>query len=143
MGLEQVRGNTSAASPVDYDRYRLRRFVEALDAAELERRAGMSKLSAVAGALEANPKAVLFERAGREGHALVGNVLASRTRFAQAFGVTPQTLLPEILRRLQTKPEFIEVGRGEAPVQEVVTTGADIDLTKLPVHLQHGKDGGL
>ncbi len=32
MGLEQVRGNTSAASPVDYDRYRLRRFVEALDA---------------------------------------------------------------------------------------------------------------
>ena len=143
MGLEQVRGNTSAASPVDYDRYRLRRFVEALDAAELERRAGMSKLSAVAGALEANPKAVLFEQAGREGHALVGNALASRTRFAQAFGVTPQTLLPEILRRLQTKPEFIEVGRGEAPVQEVVLTGADIDLTKLPVHLQHGKDGGL
>jgi 2,5-furandicarboxylate decarboxylase 1 len=143
MGLEQVRGNTSAASPVDYDRYRLRRFVEALDAAELERRAGMSKLSAVAGALEANPKAVLFEQAGREGHALVGNALASRTRFAQAFGVTPQTLLPEILRRLQTKPEFIEVGRGEAPVQEVVTTGNDIDLTKLPVHLQHGKDGGL
>jgi 2,5-furandicarboxylate decarboxylase 1 len=143
MGLEQVSGSTSAASPVDYDRYRLRRFVEALEAAELERRAGMSKLSAVAGALEANPKAVLFEQAGREGHALVGNALASRTRFAQAFGVTPQTLLPEILRRLQTKPEFIEVGRGEAPVQEVVSTGNDIDLTKLPVHLQHGKDGGL
>ena len=27
-------------------------------------------------------------------------------------------------------------------MQEVVVTGADIDLTKLPVHLQHGKDGG-
>jgi 2,5-furandicarboxylate decarboxylase 1 len=143
MGLEQVSGNASAATPVDYDRYRLRRFVETLDAAELERRGGASKLSAVAGALEANPKAVLFEQAGREGHALIGNVLASRTRFAQAFGVTPQALLPEILRRLQTKPEFIEVGRGEAPAQEVVTTGGDIDLTKLPVHLQHGKDGGL
>jgi 2,5-furandicarboxylate decarboxylase 1 len=143
MGLEQVSGNRSAASPVDYNRYRLRRFVEALDAAELERHGGMSKLSEVAGALEANPKAVLFEQAGREGHALVGNALASRTRFAQAFGVTAQTLLPEILRRLQTKPEFIEVGRDEAPVQEVVTTGGDIDLTKLPVHLQHGKDGGL
>jgi len=25
----------------------------------------------------------------------------------------------------------------------VVLTGTDIDLTKLPVHLQHGKDGGL
>jgi UbiD family decarboxylase len=143
MGLEQVKSKTAAATTIDYDRYRLRRFVEGLDAAQLERRGGASKLSEVASALEANPKAVLFEQAGREGHALVGNALASRTRFAQAFGVTPQNLLAEILRRLQTKPEFIEVSRGEAPVQEVVTTGADIDLTKLPVHLQHGKDGGL
>src|SRR5262249_4741587 len=31
----------------------------------------------------------------------------------------------------------------EAPVQSVLVTGADIALTKLPVHLQHGKDGGL
>jgi len=143
MGLEQVTSKTAAATPVDYDRYRLRTFVEALDAAELERKSGPSKLSEIAGSLEANPKAVLFDHAGREGHALVGNALASRTRFAQAFGTTPQKLLPEILRRLRTKPEFIEVSREEAPVQAVVTTGADIDLTKLPVHLQHGKDGGL
>src|SRR5207302_844610 len=73
---------------------------------------------------------------------LVGNALASRARFAKAFGVSPQKLLPEILRRLRTKPEFTEVSREEAPVQEVVATGADVDLTKLPVHLQHGKDGG-
>src|SRR3954462_1696115 len=143
MGLEQVPSKTAAAKPVDYDRYRLRTFVEQVDAAELERRGGASKLSEVAGALEGNPKAVLFEQAGREGHALVGNALASRTRFAQAFGNTPQKLLPEILRRLRSKPEFIEVSREEAPVQAVVTIGAEIDLTKLPVHLQHGKDGGL
>src|SRR3954468_22450217 len=143
MGLEQVPTKTAAAKPVDYDRYRLRRFVEQLDAAELERRGGASKLSEIASALEANPKAVLFERAGHEGHALVGNVLASRTRFAQAFGTTPQKLLSEILQRLRSKPEFIEVSREEVPVQAVVTTGAEIDLTKLPVHLQHGKDGGL
>src|SRR3989440_5461113 len=68
---------------------------------------------------------------------------ASRSRFAKAFGVTPQKLLPEILRRLRSKPEFIEVSREEAPAQQVVATGTDIDLTKLPVHLQHGKDGGL
>src|SRR2546421_2911401 len=68
---------------------------------------------------------------------------ASRSRFAKAFGVTPQKLLPEILRRLRSKPEFIEVSREEAPAQQVVATGADIDLTTLPVHLQHGKDGGL
>jgi UbiD family decarboxylase len=142
MGLEQVGGKTSAATPVDYDRYRLRRFVEGLDAAELERRSGTSKISEVAAALDANPKAVLFEHAGREGHALVGNAMASRARFAQAFGTTSQKLLPEILRRMRSKPEFIEVSREEAPVQEVVLTGADIDLTKIPVHLQHGKDGG-
>ena len=29
MGLEQVTTTTSAATPVDYDRYRLRAFVEA------------------------------------------------------------------------------------------------------------------
>jgi UbiD family decarboxylase len=68
--------------------------------------------------------------------------MASRSRFARAFGVTPQKLLPEILRRLRLKPELVDVSRDEAPVQQVVLTGADVDLTKLPVHLQHGKDGG-
>jgi UbiD family decarboxylase len=141
MGLEQG-SKTSAATAVDFERYRLRTFVEALESTELERRPGPSKLSEVATALEANPRAVLFESAGRESQALVGNALASRTRFAQAFGVTPQKLLPEILKRLRNKPEFVEVGRDEAPVQQVVATGAEVDLTKLPVHLQHGKDGG-
>ena len=143
MGLEQVSAKTAAAAAVDYDRFRLRTFIDALDGDELERRLGTSKLAEVAGSLEANPKAVLFEAAGSERQPLVGNALASRTRFAKAFGVSPQKLLPEILRRLRSKPEFIEVSREEAPVQEVVTTGNDIDLTTLPVHLQHGKDGGL
>jgi UbiD family decarboxylase len=138
MGLEQVRAGGAAA--VDFERYRLRAFVDRLGPQELERRAGTTRLGEIARALEANSKAVLFEQAG--GHPLVGNVLASRTRLAQAFGVSPQQLLPEILRRLRLKPELIEVGRGEAPVQQVVATGTDVDLSKLPVHLQHGKDGG-
>jgi 2,5-furandicarboxylate decarboxylase 1 len=138
MGLEQVTAGAAAA--VDFERFRLRTFVDGLDAQELERRPGKTALSEIARALEANPKAVLFESAG--GHTLVGNVLAGRTRVAHAFGVSPQKLLPEILRRLRLKPEFIEVGRDEAPVQQVVLTGADVDLTTLPVHLQHGKDGG-
>src|SRR4029079_10085496 len=81
--------------------------------------------------------------AGSGGYALVGNALASRSRFAQAFGVKPQELLPEILRRVRLKPEIVEVGREEAPVQSVVATVECIELTKLPVHLQHGKDGAL
>jgi len=145
MGLDQLasKATSKTAARIDYDTYRLRSFVEALGEAELERRTGTTKLAAIAGTLEANPKAVLFEAAGSGGYPLVGNALASRSRFALAFGVTPQKLLPEILRRLRSKPEIVEVSREEAPVQAVVMTGADIDLTKLPVHLQHGKDGGL
>src|SRR5215467_5080560 len=135
MGLEQVAGRTGAR--IDYDTYRLRTFVEALGEAELERRTGTTKLSAIAGALEANPKAVLFEAAGTGGHALVGNALASRSRFAKAFGVAPQKLLPEILRRLRTKPEIVEVTREEAPVQAVVQTGAGMDFARDPATGQY------
>jgi UbiD family decarboxylase len=139
MGLEQVSAKPAAA--VDFDRYRLRGFVARLAAiGELETRSGASPLNAIAQILEANPKAVLFESAG--GFPLAGNVMGSRRRFAEAFGVTPAKLLPEILRRLRNKPEFVEVSREEAPVQEVVATGAEVDLTRLPAHLQHGKDGG-
>jgi 2,5-furandicarboxylate decarboxylase 1 len=141
MGLEQV--SRAAAAPVDFDRFRLRGFVERLSViGELEARPGTTRLSEIAQILEANPKAVVFEAAGREGFPLAGNVLGSRKRFAEAFGVTPPKLLPEILRRLRNKPEFVEVSREQAPVQEIVATGAEVDLTRLPANLQHGKDGG-
>src|ERR1700726_5158800 len=141
MGLEQV--SRTAAAAVDFDRFRLRRFVEELAATgELETRSGATRLADIARTLEANPKAVLFETVGRDGYPLVGNALGSRQRFAQAFGVSPPKLLPEILARLRGKAEFVEVGRDQAPVQEIVQTGAEVDLTRLPAHLQHGKDGG-
>lgn len=140
MGFEHVSGRAAA---VDFDRFRLRSFIEQLNrCGELDRRSGTTKLAEIAQAIEQSPKAVLFESAGGEGHALVGNALASRSRFAQAFGVAPQQLVPEILRRLRNKPDLVEVGRRQAPVQELVATGDDVDLTALPVHLQHGRDGG-
>jgi 2,5-furandicarboxylate decarboxylase 1 len=128
------------ATHFDFDKFRLRRFLDELAAAgELEIRRD-AKLSQVAGILEGNPKAVLFERLG--GAALAGNVMGSRARFARAFGVEPRQLRAEIARRLRLKPEVVEVSRAEAPVQQVVLTGADADLTKLPIHLQHGSDAG-
>jgi 2,5-furandicarboxylate decarboxylase 1 len=140
MGIENIA--TASKTSVDFDKFRLRDFIARLDPmGELEHRRGGTALAAIAEALEANPKAVLFDGAGG-GLPLVGNVMASRARFAAAFGVAPPKLLPEILRRLRVKPELVEVGREEAPVQAVVATGADVDLTALPVHLQHGKDGG-
>jgi 2,5-furandicarboxylate decarboxylase 1 len=134
-----------AGSQPDLDRFRLRTFLDSLRALEneIEVRKDPVRLADVAAILDSSPKAVLFEQAGGCGLPLVGNALGSRTRMAHAFGVAPRELLPEVLRRLRNKPEFVEVPREQAPVQQVVMTGDDIDLTKLPIHLQHALDGGL
>ena len=131
-------------SRIDYDRFRLRTFLDSLaPLAEVDTRTGVTKLAQVGGILEGNPKAVLFQQVGAERLPLAGNVIGSRARMAHAFGVTPRKLLAEVLSRLHNKPEIVEVARDQAPVQQVVSTGAEADLTALPVHLQHGCDGGL
>jgi UbiD family decarboxylase len=140
MGVN-TRGAT-ASSAVDCEAYRLRAFVDALGPDELEVVSEPVDLADVAERLEGNPKAVLFDKVGPEGASLVGNVVGSRARLALAFGVSADKLLPELLNRLRRKPQMVEVTRESAPVQEVVLTGEDADLTALPVHLQHGLDGG-
>ena len=115
----------------DLDRFRLRAFVEALHAAgELEVRDDPVDLGEIAAALEANPKAVLFRKAGPEGWELTGNVMASRGRLALAFGTSVAGLLPELLRRLRLAPEIVLLPREHAPAQEVVLTGDEADLTR-------------
>ena len=126
----------------DFDRFRLRRFLETLPDSELERRTGPTDLADIAQVLDGNAKATYFGAVGPEGQELVGNVCGARSRIALAFGVAPGDLRGEIQRRLRNKPDIVEVSRAEAPVQEVVLTGKDAELTKLPVHLQHGADGG-
>ena len=141
MDSRTAAGSPRTAGNLDLDRFRLRAFLAGLGEDELEIRPERIDLADVAQALEGNQKAVWFRTAGPEGAELVGNVAGSRSRLARAFGVTPQDLLPEILRRLRSKPEIVEVSAPEAPVQQVVLTGDDADLTTLPVHLQHGEDG--
>jgi 2,5-furandicarboxylate decarboxylase 1 len=140
MGLIE-KTETKAPAAADFERFRLRSFVEGLPADEIETRSAPTDLADIAAALEANPKAVLFGSVGAERAQLVGNVTGSRSRIARAFGVEPAALAAEIRRRLAGKPDLVEIPRGEAPVQEVVSTGPDADLTALPVHLQHGEDG--
>ena len=139
-----VIGRTEASAPqgADFDRFRLRRFIDELAASgEVETRADPIDLASLAEVLEGNAKAVLFRAAGPERQELVGSVMGSRTRLAGAFGKTPDTLLAEIQRRLKNKPVIVDVSRAEAPCQQVVLTGDDADLTALPVHFQHGSDG--
>jgi 2,5-furandicarboxylate decarboxylase 1 len=142
MGIVEKTHTTAPAATADFDRFRLRRFVEGLADDELATVREATDLADVAMILEGNPKAVLFRAVGPERQELVGNVTGSRARIAGAFGVAPGELLPELLRRLRNKPDIVDVSRAEAPVQEVVLTGDDADLTALPVHLGHGADGG-
>jgi UbiD family decarboxylase len=132
-----------AATNLDLDRFRLRTFLDSLSGSdEFRIHEQPIDLADVAQVLDGSRAAVLFRAAGPEKQELVGNVLASRERLARAFDVAPDKLLPEIQRRLRQKPVTIEIASDAAPVHQVVLTGDKADLTTLPVHLQHGIDGG-
>jgi 2,5-furandicarboxylate decarboxylase 1 len=140
MGIVEKTQVAAPAAMADCERFRLRRFVEALGD-ELEIVDAATDLADVATILEGNPKAVLFRAVGPERQQLIGNVTGSRARLARALGVEATALLPEMLRRRRNKPDITELERAQAPAQEVVLTGEDADLTALPVHLGHGADG--
>ncbi len=142
MNIVEKTPATSPSAAVDFDRFRLRRFVESLPDSERETHDEPLDLADVAPILEGNARAVLFHSVGPERQELVANVAGGRTRLALAFGVEPRALVAEIQRRLRNKPEVFEVPRAQAPAQQVVLTGDEADLTKLPVHLGHGADGG-
>ncbi len=141
MGRIEMNKAESSMDGVDFDRFRLRRFIESLPAEEVEIRTGKTDLADIASIVDGNPKAVHFRDVGPEGQELVASVCGSRARIAAAFGVAPAQLMNEVLRRLRTQPRVVEVSRDDAPCQQVVLTGDDADLTSLPVHLQHGMDG--
>ena len=132
-----------SAKGIDFDRFRLRRLVEGLvDMGEVEVHEEPVDLIDVAAHLDGNPKVLYFKNLGPEGTELVGNVMGSRGRIAHALGVEEDGLLDAIIERLRHPIEPIEVSSKEAPVHAVVHKGEDADFTKLPIHLQHGNDGG-
>ncbi len=127
---------------MDLEGFRLRRFIDSLRGSdELVVHDEQVPLGAVASHLDGERRAVLFTRAGREGAELVGNVMGSRSRLATALGVSVAEVLPEARRRAVVRPDPVEVDSASAPVHETVTLGERIDLTQLPVHLQHERDG--
>jgi UbiD family decarboxylase len=127
---------------IDTERFRLRNFVEQLvECGECEVREKPVDLVDVAGALDGNPRAVLFKAAGPEKAELVGNVMGSRKRLANALGTNERELLATLNARLNRLQPPIKVSSQQAPVQQVVLKEDEADLTALPVHLQHGADG--
>ena len=73
----------------------------------------------------------LFKQAGPQGYEMVASVLGSRRRVAAAFGVAERAVPQEFGRRMANPQKVVEVPSGDAPVHQVVKTGAEIDLTML------------
>jgi 2,5-furandicarboxylate decarboxylase 1 len=127
---------------IDTERFRLRNLVEELvDMGECEVHKEPIDLVDVAAVLDGNPRAVLFKAAGPEKAELVGNVMGSRKRLANALGTDERGLLGTLNQRLNRLQPPIKVSSQQAPVQQVVLKDDEADLTALPVHLQHGADG--
>jgi 2,5-furandicarboxylate decarboxylase 1 len=124
------------------DKFRLRRLVERLvDMGEVDIHDEPVALSEMSPMIEATEKALLFRKAGPEQQEIVGAVSATPRRLAAAFGVNEDKMRDEYLRRVANPQKTFEVPSNESPVHEVVLTGDQIDLTKLPFHVQHEYDG--
>ena len=128
--------------PLDMNRFRLRRFVEKLDAmGEVETHDAQTNLSDIAVIIENSPNVVWFKNVGPEMLELVANVNGSQKRLATAMGVSEGNILEEFNKRLDNPQPVIEVAREQAPVQQIVLEEDQADLTKLPFYLQHQFDG--
>jgi 2,5-furandicarboxylate decarboxylase 1 len=126
----------------DMDKFRLRSFVERLvKQGECIVHDAPIELVDVAAVLEHHEQAVWFRAVGPEKAELVGNVMGSRARLAMSLDCAPEAFPAELRDRLRRPQAPTEVSREQAPVQEIVLTGASADMTSLPVNLQHGLDG--
>src|SRR5215471_12897436 len=126
----------------DTEKFRLRAFVERLvQQGQCVVHDAPIDLVDIAAVLDGNPKAVWFRNVGPEKTELVGNVMGARERLALALDADAAGFAKVMRERMGKPMAPIEVPSSAAPVHEVVLTGEDADLSKLPVHLQHGRDG--
>lgn len=120
----------------------LRSFVKVLeDAGELRRWSAPVSLRDVARLIESCRQALLIEQPQGCGMPILANAMATRQRWALAFGVPLEEIRAELGRRISTLIPPVRVDHG--PVKEVVAVGDAADLTLLPAYLQHELDGGV
>lgn len=138
------KGSMVSSDAIDLEKFRLRSFVDGLiEDGRVEIHGEYVALADVGHVIEDSDRTVLFRQAGPEKVELVARVSSSRELVAAAFGVPMDDLVEEYRRRLNTPQPVVDVESGEAPVHQVITTGDDVDLTKLPFFPQHHLDGGL
>jgi len=129
-------------SAVDMQKFRLRRFVERLiDLGEVDIHDEPVPLTALSRVIEGAARAQLFRKAGPEQLEIVAKTAGSRRRLSAAFATAEDKLGEEYFRRRACPQPLVEVPSADAPVHEVVITGKDVDLTRIPFHPQHAYDG--
>ena len=133
----------AAAAEADLEKFRLRNFIRKLDAiGEIEEHDEPVALSDLSAVIESTPKATHFKRVGAEQYEMVAAVSGSRKRLAAALGVPECEIAHEFMRRMNKPQPIVEVPSQLAPVHQVVRQGDDVDLMRLPFHVQHEFDGG-
>ncbi len=138
-----ARKVTVEGREIDLDKFRLRNFVAKLaELGELEVHDEPVALADLSYVIDSSAKAKLFKNVGGEHFEMVAATAGSRKRLAAALGVEPSQAVAEFARRLETPQPVVKIASADAPVHEVVKTGDQIDLTKLPFHPQHEFDGG-
>lgn len=131
------------SAKVDVEAFRIRRFVDRLiemgEADVYDKPIAMVDLSRE---VEANGRAKLFRSVGPQRFQMTSGIGGGRRRLAAAFGCTPHDLAQTFVKRQANPQPVVEISSADAPVHAVITQGSDIDLTRLPFHLQHERDGG-
>lgn len=122
--LEQIKGNKEQLLEVGKEVDRKFEACAVLQRLEMDRK----------------QPAVLFNKVEGTDIPVVANVFADRERIALAFGTDAKDL-NKILREREESP-LEPVMVDDAPVQEVVYTGEDVDLYKLPIWYHNEKDAG-
>ena len=84
--------------------------------------------------------ALLFENVVESQFAVLSNLYGAKRRIALALGVSESDLFRHYMEREQVyvEPRIVD----EAPCQEIVLTGDEVDLRKLPILVHYEKDGG-
>ena len=117
-------------------------------AAEVDPNEELGAVTLLASRQDKSP-ALMFEKLQGDttGSRILTNMLgASSERYALAVGLDPSATTPEMIqatRSIMNEPiPPVMIPKDQAPVNEVVLTGKDIDLTKFPVPTFWPGDGG-
>ena len=111
-----------------------------IERGELKRVADPVDIRQLSARVASSPRALWFERVKGYEMGVVSGILGSRARIAASLDCDHRDIGKTFVRRLQDPRRPVMVATG--PVKEVIRTGADVDLTALPVPLVSRLDGG-